>query len=137
MLFQIEDNTDYTATSKTFSDSLRICPCENSLPDCTGSQCYSVPHTVYPGETFQISVVAVGQGDETVPSIVRITARTNIIGFHPSRLSIPPASKQHLHQTQLHCIFTVTKSEHRIASRRLPMLKSTVSCSELNLLTWI
>ena len=79
MLFQIEDDTDYNTTSKVSSDPLRICPCENSLPECSGSQYYSVPNTVYPGETFQISVVAVGQGDGTVSSIVRSTARTNSI----------------------------------------------------------
>ena len=52
----IDDNT----TSTISSDPLRICYCENNLPNCSGSW-YHFAHTVYLGETFQVSVVAVGQ----------------------------------------------------------------------------
>ena len=51
------NDSEYNTTSNISSDSILICPCENNLPNC--SQHY-VSHTVYPGETFQVSVVAVG-----------------------------------------------------------------------------
>ena len=67
MLFHIEDdNTNSTISS----DPFHICPCENNHSDCTVSE-YYVPYVVYPGETFQVSVVAAGQRDGTVPSTVR------------------------------------------------------------------
>ena len=69
MIVHIED-TDYNTTSSISSNPLHICYCENNLPDCSTSV-YEVPRTVYPGETFQVSVVAVGQRDGTVPSVVR------------------------------------------------------------------
>ena len=70
IFFHIEDVTNYKATSKISSDPLHICPCANNLPHC--SETY-VSYSVYPGETFQVSVVAVGQRDGTVPSTVRGT----------------------------------------------------------------
>ena len=54
--------------SKISSDPFRICPCENNLPNCSKSV---KTLSVYPGETFQISVVAVGQRNGIVPSAVR------------------------------------------------------------------
>ena len=63
------NDTDHKTTSTISSNPLRICYCENNLPDCTNSV-YIFPRTVYPGETFQVSVVAVGQKDGTVPSRV-------------------------------------------------------------------
>ena len=65
MLVHIEnDNTN----SSISSDPFRICPCENNLPDCSKSD---KSYTLYPGETFQISMVAVGQRNGTVPATVR------------------------------------------------------------------
>ena len=61
------NDTDYNTTSNIFSDPLQICPCEHNLPDCSENH-YIMPRTVYPGETFQVSVVAVGQRHGTVPS---------------------------------------------------------------------
>ena len=66
MIVNIND-TDYNTTSNISSDPLQICPCENSLPDCN-EDVHTFPRTVYPGETFQVSVVAVGQRHGTVPS---------------------------------------------------------------------
>ena len=54
--------------SNVSSDPFRICPCENNYPDCKKSMKIL---SVYPGETFQISVVAVGQRNGVVPSAVR------------------------------------------------------------------
>ena len=63
---------DTNSTSNISSDPLQICPCENNLPDCGKWQSgyYNFPHTVHPGETFHVSVVAVGQRNGTVPSTV-------------------------------------------------------------------
>ena len=58
------NDTDYNTTSNISSDPLQICLCENNLPDCSEE----FPRKVYPGETFQVSVVAVGQRHGTVPS---------------------------------------------------------------------
>ena len=62
------DDIDRNTTSNISSDPLRICPCESNLPNCKSE--YNVPHTVYPGETFQVPVVAVGQRGGVVPSRV-------------------------------------------------------------------
>ena len=71
MLVHLEDNNRNSSIS---SDPLRICPCENNLPDCSKSW-YDVPHAVDPGEIFQVSVVAVGQRNGTVTSKVISTIR--------------------------------------------------------------
>ena len=54
--------------SNISSDPFRIRSCENNRPDCNKSM---KTQSVYPGETFQISVVAVGQRNGIVPSAVR------------------------------------------------------------------
>ena len=65
MLVHIEnDNTNSSISSEPF----RICPCENNHPDCSKSD---KSYSVYPSETFQISVVTVGQRNGTVPKRVR------------------------------------------------------------------
>jgi len=65
MLVHIQnDNTNSSISSEPF----RICPCENNKPDCSKSL---KSYTVHPGETFQISVVTVGQRNGTVPKTVR------------------------------------------------------------------
>ena len=74
------NDTDYKTTSTISSDPFQVCICENNLPNCNKFD-YNVPHTVYPGETFQVSVVAVGQRYGTVPGTVRSTVN-NI--QHPS-----------------------------------------------------
>ena len=69
MLVHIEDDTDYNTTSNISSDPLHMCLCKNNLPHCSMS--HSVTYRVYPGETFQVSVVAAGQRDGVVSSNVR------------------------------------------------------------------
>ena len=64
MLVHIEGGS---TTSSISSDPFRICLCENTHLDCI----YSGTHTVYPGETFHVSLVAVGQRNGPVPSTVR------------------------------------------------------------------
>ena len=67
MLTHIQnDNTNSSISSEPF----RICPCENDHPDCSKSLNYK-SYTVHPGETFQISVITVGQRNGTVPKTIR------------------------------------------------------------------
>ena len=63
MLVHIDDDT----TSSISSDPFRICQCENNHPNCSKSYSYSI----YPGETFYVSVVAYGQRNGTTPTGVR------------------------------------------------------------------
>ena len=65
ILFQYEDDN---TTSSISSDPFHVCICENSQPNCSKS---SEDLSIYPGETFQISVVTVGQRDGIVPAAVR------------------------------------------------------------------
>ena len=70
-LFHIEDdNTNSNISSLPF----HICPCINNFPKCRScfyyNYRYNYPRTVYPGEMFQVTVVAVGQRCGTVRSRV-------------------------------------------------------------------
>ena len=67
-----DNETEYNTTSTISSDPLQICPCHHSFPDCK-SWYYFRHAVIYPGETFQVSVVAVGQRNGTVPGRVRST----------------------------------------------------------------
>ena len=64
MIFHVDDNT----TSQVSSDPLQICPCVNNLPDCGGLVVFK---NIYPGETVQVSAIALGQRNGPVPSTVR------------------------------------------------------------------
>ena len=55
MIFNIH-NTDYSTISNISSNTVSVCPCENNLPNCS----MLIEREVYPGETFQVSVVALG-----------------------------------------------------------------------------
>jgi len=65
MLFQSENGNTNSSIS---SDPFHVCPCENNRPDCSKSDKH---YRVYPGETFQISVAAVGQRNGIAPTTVR------------------------------------------------------------------
>ena len=95
---EIEDNN---RTASISSNPLYICLCKNDLPDCSNS---SVQHcgdssTVYPGETFQVSLIAVGQRDGTVPSTVRSTVTSSTTEFH----SVSLLNHQYLQKTNNTC----------------------------------
>ena len=71
---------DYNVASKISSGPFRICPSVNNKP-AFSDKIEIIVYTVYPGETFQFSVVAVGQRNRTVPSTVRnIVDKDNGIG---------------------------------------------------------
>ena len=77
----VNNDPDNNTTSNISSDPIKICPCKNNLPNCSRCWDYRVsvqyPHMVYPGETFQVSVVAVGQRNGTVSSTVRSTVTSD------------------------------------------------------------
>ena len=68
-IVHIEDDTKCNKTSDISSNPFQICPCERNIPHCSESP-HHFPRTVYLGEKFQVSVVAAGQKDGTVPSNV-------------------------------------------------------------------
>ena len=73
----INNDPDSNTTSNISSDSIKICLCKNNLPDCSRSWNFNVrvpyQRIVYPGETFQFSVVVVGQRNGAIPSTMRST----------------------------------------------------------------
>ena len=89
------NDTDDNTTSNISSYRLGICICKNNRPDSSENVLYHFPHTVYPGETFQLSVVAVGQRNGTVPS--RVISR--IDQSYPGHLP----DSQHLQQANNTC----------------------------------
>ena len=64
MLAHIEDDSKNSNISST---PFRVCSCEDTHPNCEMPTTYSV----YPGETFHVSLVTVGQRNGTVPLAVR------------------------------------------------------------------
>ena len=74
---QFEINTDTSNLSPVSSEPVRVCICSDSKPVCY--------HTVkaYPGETFQISAVGVGQMYGTVPSTIHAE-------FHQTNATVKP-----------------------------------------------
>ena len=65
-VFHFQESAQQLSTVS--SNPTRVCVCRDNLPDCSVIH-YNV--TAYPGETFQISAVAVGQMNRTVPFIVQ------------------------------------------------------------------
>ena len=112
-IVHIDNETKYNTTSIISSDPLKICPCENNLSNCNPWYYfpYYFPRTVYPGETFQVSVVAVGQRDGTVPSQVISTACTNVINMQcPATTNLKDS--QYLQQANNMC----TKLNYTVSS---------------------
>ena len=95
-IVHIEDDNDYNTTSNISSEPLRICPYENNLPNCSIDNRHFYPRTVYPGETFQVSVVAVGQRNGTVSSEVISNIDQSV---NPGHLS----DSQYLQKTNSTC----------------------------------
>ena len=60
--------SDNSTTSSVSSDPFRACTCINNQPDFS---ILSVERETYPGATFLISVVGVGQRNGTVPAVIR------------------------------------------------------------------
>ena len=60
--------TNDTITSVISSEPLLICPCVSGIPHCESRTSYT---SVIPGEAFQLSAVAVGQGNGSIPTTIR------------------------------------------------------------------
>ena len=99
MLAHIEDDN---TTSVISSYPFRICQCENNLPNCNKS---SISRSIYPGETFTVSVVVVGQRNGAVPSrvIVHIKHVHNSGDLYENVTAKLPNGSQHLQQTGKTC----------------------------------
>ena len=71
-LFHYNGVNDSSDLSNFTSDPTRVCFCENDIPDC-----YKILNnvTVYPGESFNVSLAIIGFGLGTVPGLV--IARNN------------------------------------------------------------
>ena len=132
VISHIKDDSDYsTTTSKISSDPLYICKCIEKRPDCS-TRYYSIPYPVYPGETLQISVVAVGQRNGTVSSTVRSTVRISSIDsiavFHPVNL----LDYQYLQQTNNTCT-TLNYTVFSLQNVNLQLYPEGSPCLEYNL----
>ena len=66
--FNITKDKNAGKESVISSEPFQVCPCYDGHPNCSQSD---VTVTVYPGETFPVSLVAVGQRNGTAPSIIR------------------------------------------------------------------
>ena len=65
-----------STTSNISSAPFHICPCTNNHPNCSKRSNWDKPNdtlslSVYPGETFQVSVVSTGQRNGIAPAVVR------------------------------------------------------------------
>ena len=58
MLAQYEDDK---TTSSISSVPFHICPCKNNHPNCMDKSNNALRLSVYPSETFQVSMVSIGQ----------------------------------------------------------------------------
>ena len=95
-------DSDYNTTSNISSDPFYMCSCKNNHPDFSMTETwygrrYDFPRTVYPGETIQFSVVAIGQRNGTLPSTVRSTISYLNSGFETANAN--PAGA-HLRDSQ-------------------------------------
>ena len=66
-IFEIEYGNK---NSEIYPNPLRICPCQHNHPNCSNLNIYK---TVYPGETFQVPVVASGRQNTT--SLAKVGSR--------------------------------------------------------------
>ena len=83
MIFRNID-TDYKTTSNISSDSLGVCLCKNNQPVCK----HITQLEVYPGETFHVSVLAVGQRAGTVSTTVRSNIVLGQVDLQPAVMYI-------------------------------------------------
>ena len=91
--------------SAVSSNPTRVCVCINNIPDCSITK-YNV--TAYPGESFQIFAVAVGQMLGTVPFTVK--TRFNAVNSS-SRSQLKPLQKtQSVRRTCTSLIYTIISS---------------------------
>ena len=83
MLAHVESESG-NINSGISSIPFHICPCDNNQPNCNKAK---VEYNVYPGETFSVSVVAIGQRAGTVPAAVKSATNngTTLLGSQYSQ----------------------------------------------------
>ena len=86
-----ENYDNYTDIS---SNPSRVCMCFNSKPDTSKYHIYS---ELYPGQTFEVEAVAVGQRFGVVPAIVRANFKET-----DSKISVVDTPQQ-LQDVEIHC----------------------------------
>ena len=103
-LFGLAQIKDDNTTSRICPDTVRICPCENSHLGCSIQS--EITHSVYPGETFTLSVFTSSERNGKFPATVRSRIQDDL----DSNL----ASSQYAQQTY---IDTCTSLNYTIFSR--------------------
>ena len=93
--------------STVSSNPTRVCVCINEYPDCNITQ-YNV--TAYPGETFQIPAVAVGQRYGTAPFTVH-SRFTSVTSSSPPQMQ-PLQRTQHVGRNCTNLSYTIASSQH-------------------------
>ena len=68
IIFNITKSNNSSEGLLISSEPVKVCPCYDGHPNCSQSE---VTVTVYPGETFSVSLVAVGQRNGRVPSLIQ------------------------------------------------------------------
>ena len=122
MITHIEDDN---TTSSITSDPFRICPCTKNHPHCSKSE---ITHAVYPGETFQVSVVAVGQRNGTVAAAVRSHTLSNAVYNFPVESGGKLRSFQYLQQANNTCT-TLNYTVFSLSSLLTLVLYADGTCS--------
>ena len=99
-IFHFED--DENTTSSISSYPFQICPCKNNIPNCNKSV---ITRSIYPGETFTVSVVAVGQRNGALPArvIVHVSHMHNSGDLYANVTAQLPNGSQHMQQTRNTC----------------------------------
>ena len=118
-LVHIEDDVDYNTSSKISSEPFHICTCQNNLPDCGSSPDHD-DYLVYPGETFQVSVVAAGQRNGRVSRTVRSTVRTYYITDSHSVHLLDYQYLQHTNNTCTKLNYTVFSLSRKVKIELYP-----------------
>lgn len=93
--------------STVSSDPTRVCVCINDIPDCNITH-YNV--TAYPGKTFQIPAVAVGQRFGTVPFTVH--ARFTSVNYSSPPQMKPLQETQKVRRKCTNLTYTIYSSNH-------------------------
>ena len=92
--------------SAVSSNPTRVCVCINEAPNCNVTL-YNV--TAYPGETFQIPIVAVGQRVGTVPFTVH-SRFISVTSSSPPQMK-PLQRTQHVRKSCTHLFYTIASSQ--------------------------
>ena len=97
----IVENMSNESSSVLSSNPFRVCPCHNGYPNCNLSELFI---KAFPGQMFPLHVVAVGQRNGTVPSV--ISGRLNGSGAALANLQEFQPAQGCMHTTSVYSIRT-------------------------------